>query len=206
MDIAIIGAGNVGKALTKSLREAGHEVVVTAQHREHAEEVAGEFNAQAEDETRDAVRKAEIVILAVPFASAGKNVAREIEPVSDGKVVVDATNPIGPDMKLVTDGSSAAEEFQHWLPKAHVVKAFNTLFASRQAEPKDADVQLDGFVAGDDSDAKKRVMDVITSMGLRAIDAGDLTTARILEGMALLNMKLQIANGWSWRSAWKLMD
>jgi NADPH-dependent F420 reductase len=206
MEIAIIGAGNVGKALTKSLREAGHQVVVTAEHPEHAEDVAGQFDAQAEDKTRDAVRGAEVVILAVPFASAGREVAREIEPVSDGKIVVDATNPIGPEMKLVTDGSSAAEEFQRWLPKAHVVKAFNTLFASRQAEPTETDVQLDGFVAGDNADAKQRVMEVLGSMGLRPIDAGDLTTARILEGMALLNMKLQIANGWSWRSAWKLLD
>jgi NADPH-dependent F420 reductase len=205
MKIAVIGAGNVGRALTKSLREAGQAVVLTSEHPEHAEQVAGQLGAAAEEETVDAVRDAEAVILAVPFATAGEEVAKEIEPVSAGKIVIDVTNPIGPDMKLVTDGSSAAEAFQRWLPKARVVKAFNTLFATRQAEPKDAEIELDGFVAGNDEGAKKQVMSVLESMGLRPIDAGDLSMARILEGMALLNIKLQIANGWAWRSAWKLV-
>lgn len=206
MRIAIIGAGNVGKALTRSLRGAGHDVVVTAVHAGHAEDVAQQLDARAADSAVQAVRDSDAVILAVPFASAGKDVADEIRPVVDGKIVIDATNPLGPDMKLVTDGTSAAEEFQHWLPKARVVKAFNTLFASRQAEPAEGDVELDGFVAGDDAGAKGKVMELIGSLGLRPIDAGDLSVARILEGMALLNIKLQIANGWNWRTAWKLVD
>ncbi|MDP9271102.1 MAG: NADPH-dependent F420 reductase [Chloroflexota bacterium] len=206
MRIAVIGTGNLGKALTRSLTKAGHEVTLTSAHPEHAAQVAEELGVNAVDSTADAVRQNEAVVLAVPFASAGKEVAAEIASVADGKIVIDATNPIGPDMKLVTDGSSAAESFQHWLPRAKVVKAFNTMFASRQAEPAEGEVELDGFVAGDDADAKRQVMDVIGSLGLRPIDAGELAFARILEGMALLNIKLQIANGWNWRTAWKLVD
>lgn len=206
MKIAVIGAGNVGKALTKSLREAGHEVVITAEHAEHAKGVARELRAEADESVVDAVRDSEAVILAVPFATAGHEVAEEIAPVSDGKIVIDVTNPLGPDMTLVTKDTSAAEEFQRWLPKAKVVKAFNTLFASRQADPRQGGAELDGFVAGNDPEAKSKVMAVVQSLGLRAIDAGELSAARILEGMALLNIKLQIANGWSWRSAWKLVD
>lgn len=206
MKIAVIGAGNVGKALTRSLSKAGHEVTISAAHPEHAAEVAGELGVSSVSDPAEAVRESEAVVLAVPFAGAGREVAEEIAPVADGKIVIDATNPIGPDLGLVTQGSSAAEEFQHWLPKAKVVKAFNTLFASRQAEPADGEVELDGFVAGDDPDAKQRVMEVIRSLGVRPIDAGELAIARVLEGMALLNIKLQIANGWSWRTAWKLVD
>ena len=206
MKIAVIGAGNVGKALTRSLSKAGHEVILSAAHPEHAAEVAGELGVSSVSSPAEAVQQSEAVVLAVPFADAGKEVAEEIAPVADGKIVIDATNPIGPDLGLVTQGSSAAEEFQHWLPRAKVVKAFNTMFASRQAEPSEGDVELDGFVAGDDPDAKQRVMGVIRSLGLRPIDAGELAIARVLEGMALLNIKLQIANGWSWRTAWKLVD
>jgi len=206
MKIAVIGSGNVGKALTRSLTRAGHEVTVASAHAEHAAEVADELGATWVGSPAEAVRTSEAVVLAVPFASAGREVADQIASVADGKIVIDATNPIGADMKLVTDGSSAAEEFQHWLPKAKVVKAFNTMFASRQAEAAEGEVELDGFVAGDDAGAKRRVMDVIGSLGMRPIDAGELAIARVLEGMALLNIKLQVANGWSWRTAWKLVD
>jgi NADPH-dependent F420 reductase len=204
--IAIIGAGNVGKALSRSLSKAGHQVTLSAAHQEHASEVADDLGIRAASSNVEAVKESDAVVLAVPFATAGEEVAGEIASVADGKIVIDATNPIGPDMKLVTDGSSAAETFQRWLPKARVVKAFNTVFASRQAEPTNSDMELDGFVAGDDPDAKRKVMDVIDSLGLRPIDAGELASARVLEGMALLNIKLQIANGWAWRSAWKLVD
>jgi 8-hydroxy-5-deazaflavin:NADPH oxidoreductase len=204
--IAIIGAGNVGKALSRSLSKAGHQVTLSAAHHEHASEVADDLGVTAASSNVEAVKGSDAIVLAVPFTTAGEEVAEEIAPVADGKIVIDATNPIGPDMKLVTNGSSAAETFQRWLPKARVVKAFNTMFASRQADPADSDIELDGFVAGDDPDAKRKVMDVIDSLGLRPIDAGELASARVLEGMALLNIKVQIANGWAWRSAWKLVD
>src|SRR5436190_468388 len=116
MNIAIIGSGNVGKALTKSLRKAGHEVVVASEHPEHAREVASQLGVAAEDSTVAAVREAEAVILAVPFTSAGKEVAEDIRPAADGKILIDVTNPVNRDLKLVTNGTSAAEEFQRWLP------------------------------------------------------------------------------------------
>jgi NADPH-dependent F420 reductase len=206
MKIAIIGSGTVGRALTKSLRAAGHDVVVASAHPDHAAELADQLGATAELSTTDAVQNSEIVVLAVPFASAGKDVAEEIRPAVDGKIVIDVTNPVSREMKLVTNGTSAAEEFQRWLPNAKLVKAFNTLFASRQEDPDAGGTELDGFVAADDADAKQKVMDLVSSLGMRPIDAGDLSVARTLEGMALLNMKVQIAHGWSWRSAWKLVD
>lgn len=58
-------------------------------------------------------------------------------------------------------------------------------------------VQLDGFVAGDDADAKKRVIRLLEEIGYRPIDVGPLSTARYLEGMGFLNISLNAANGWS---------
>jgi hypothetical protein len=86
-----------------------------------------------------------------------------------------------------------------------VVKALNTVFASRQGEPVVDGIQLDGFVAGDDPRAKGAVLELVQSIGLRPIDAGPLTMARTLEHLALLNIRLNAVNGWTWQSGWKLV-
>ena len=77
------------------------------------------------------------------------------------------------------------------LPGAHVVKAFNTLFASHQSDPIADGVQLDGFVAGDDAAAKATVLELVESIGLHPVDVGPLARARQLEGLAFLNITAQ---------------
>jgi 8-hydroxy-5-deazaflavin:NADPH oxidoreductase len=73
-----------------------------------------------------------------------------------------------------------------------VVKAFNTVFAVRQADSVVDGVHLDGLVAGDDDAAKRQVLELVGSVGLRPIDAGPLSMARALEAMAVLNIMLQL--------------
>ena len=86
-----------------------------------------------------------------------------------------------------------------------MVKAFNTLFASNQGDPIGEGVQLDGFVAGDDADAKGTVLELVESIGLHPVDVGPLARARQLEGLAFLNIALNIAKGGAWQSGWKLV-
>jgi predicted dinucleotide-binding enzyme len=86
-----------------------------------------------------------------------------------------------------------------------VVKAFNTVFASRLNDPVIDGIPLDGFYAGDDAPAKQVVADLLADMGFRPIDAGDLLTARALELMAFLNITLNARGGWPWQSGWKLL-
>ena len=90
---------------------------------------------------------------------------------------------------------------QDQLPEASVIKAFNTIFASNQANPSP---EIDGYVAGDDDKAKQRVISLVESIGFAPVDVGPLSAARYLEGMAFINIGLNAANGWSWTSAWKL--
>jgi 8-hydroxy-5-deazaflavin:NADPH oxidoreductase len=106
-------------------------------------------------------------------------------------------DPAGP-------GTSIAEELQDRLPRSKVIKAFNTLFASRQAEPLVAGVPADGFVAGDDPVAKQTVLDAVEAIGLRPVDAGPLAAARTLEGMAWLNISRNLAGG-SWQEAYVIV-
>ena len=201
MKVTIIGAGNVGKALTTSFTRAGHDVTITAAHPEHAREAADSIGATAASSNAEAVSDAELVILALP-ATALEAVASDIGDELSGKIVVDVSNRPTPDPAGA--GTSIAEELQVALPKSRVVKAFNTLFASRQADPVVAGVPADGFVAADDASAKATVLDAIESLGLRPVDAGPLAAARTLEGMAWLNISRNMAGG-TWQEAFVIV-
>ncbi len=202
MKVAIIGAGNVGKALATSINRAGHDVTIASRDPEHARAAAQELGVTPADSNVAAVRDADVVILAIPYLGAGEEVAAEIRDEVAGKAIIDITNPVKADYSgLATEGSSAAEEFQKQLPEAHLVKALNTIFASNQANPTR---EVDGYVAADDPKAKRDVISLVESMGFTALDVGPLSSARFLEGMAFINIGLNAANGWSWTSAWRL--
>ena len=201
MQIAIIGAGNVGKALASTLTKAGHEVTISAAHPDHARDAASETGANAARSNSEAAQSAQLVVLAVP-ATAIAQIAGELGTDLDGKVVVDVANRPTPSPEGTS--TSIAEELQQAVPNAKVVKAFNTLFASRQANPTVSGIPADAFVAGDDENAKQAVLQVVESAGFRPVDAGSLATARTLEGMAWLNIQRNMAGG-TWQDTWVLV-
>ncbi len=204
MKLAIIGAGNVGKALAGSATRAGHSVTISASNPEHAREAAAATNSQAASSNKEAIEDADLIVLAVP-ADKVDEVVDALTPDLDGKVIIDVTNRINPqDPGQVLDGSSTAERIQKKAPKAHVMKAFNYAFASRIAAPTIDGTKLDGYVAGDDEAAKQKTLQFVESIGFRPIDAGPLAMARALEGMGLLNVLLQIKHKWPWQSGWKM--
>ena len=205
MKIAIIGAGNVGGALAKSSVRAGHSVTLSAKDPAHAEAKAKDTGARAVRSAVEATKGAEVVILAVPY-SAIDAVLGELGDALAGKVVIDVTNRMKrPAIAESIDGASAAEEIQRKAPKAKVAKAFNYAFASRHADPTVDGMALDGFVASDDADAKAKTLALAGSIGFRPIDAGPLAMARALEALGILNIALQMQNGWPWQSGWKLI-
>jgi predicted dinucleotide-binding enzyme len=201
MDIAIIGAGNVGKALASSFKRAGHEVTISAATPGHAADAATVVGARAAASNAEAVSGAELVVLAVP-ATALDAIAEELGSELAGKVVVDVSNRPTPDPAGAS--TSVAEELQAHLPNSRIVKAFNTAFASRQADPVVAGIPADGFVAADDAAAKQTVLAAVESIGFRPVDAGSLAAARTLEGMAWLNISRNMAGG-TWQDAWVLV-
>jgi predicted dinucleotide-binding enzyme len=201
MDIAIIGAGNVGTALAGAFARAGHHVTISATHPEHAAQVARSTGAGSAGTNQEAITAGDVVILAVP-GTAFDTLVGEVGTELAGKVVVDVSNRPTPDPSGV--GTSAAEELQARIPNARVVKAFNTAFASRQADPTLDGVAADGFVAGDDADAKQTILDLVESIGFRPVDAGPLASSRTLEGMAWLNINRAIQGG-TWQDAWVIL-
>jgi 8-hydroxy-5-deazaflavin:NADPH oxidoreductase len=128
----------------------------------------------------------------VPYASAAA-VVSEYGDALHGKVIVDITNPITPDLSgfLTLQGTFGAQEIAKAAPAgAHVVKAFNTLPSDVVAAGSAEVRPLDVFIAGDDAQAKARVSAFIESLGLRPMDAGQLPMARALENAALLQLGL----------------
>jgi NADPH-dependent F420 reductase len=203
MDIAMIGAGNVGSALASSFTKAGHSVTITATTREKAERVAQETGARAGGSNREAAAAAEVVILAIPD-DAVDEVVGELAGTLDGKVVVDTTNRYDPnDPGAVLDGTSVAERIKDRVQGAHVAKAFNTNLSPHMADPSMDGEPVDAFVAGDDQ-ARPKVVELAESIGFRALDVGPLPVARALEGMAVINISLNMRNDWSWQTEWKL--
>lgn len=203
MNIAIMGAGNVGRALGSSAVRAGHAVILTSRELDAAAAAAVEIGAQTSATNRPAAERSDIVILAVP-TDVRAAVASELGDALRGKIVIDVSNRPTPDATGGTGPTSAAEELQAQLPHASVIKAFNTALAARQMEPIVGGIAIDGFVAGDDETAKKTVLDLVASMGFRPIDAGPLLFARTLEGMGWLNITLNMAGG-TWQESWKLL-
>ncbi len=181
MKIGIIGKGKVGTAIAKGLTGKGHEI--RHGHRDPTESVS------------EAANFGEVVFLAVPFENVSDAV-KEIGSAVDGKTLVDVTNALDENMDLAIGCStSGAEELQKMLPKAHVVKAFNTVFAPNQSVGKIGNERLTLFVAGDDIQAKQTVMGLGRDIGFDSVDAGSLSSARFLEPMGVLMINLGLKMG-----------
>jgi predicted dinucleotide-binding enzyme len=193
--------GERGQALASACARAGHTASISSTDPAEAQRLAAESGGSPAASNAEAVANADIVILAVPF-DAVRAITQEPGSRLAGKTLVDVTNRFAPEQ---LDGSSNAELTQQMAPDAKVVKAFNTIFAARQTNPDIDGIQRDGFVAGDDADAKRNVLELVGSLGFRPIDAGPLAMSRALEGMALLNISLNMANNWSWQTGWKLL-
>ena len=205
MKVVIIGAGNVGSALARASKEAGHDVVVAARSEDKLDALVEELGVEKAGSNLQAVRDADVVVLAVSFPEIDGLLA-EVGDALEGKVVIDPTNPVKADLSgRAFEDTSGAEIIQEKVPGARVVKAFNTVFASKQADPVQDGTPIDGLVAGDDADAKDAVLDLLAKIGYRPIDVGPLSAARYLEGLQFLNISLNAANGWPWQSSWKLV-
>ena len=206
MDIAIIGAGNVGGALGKRWARGGHRVTFCSR-RPNAHKVrillesAGSRAHAAE--IGEGVVGAEVVVLAPPWPVVGEAIRAAGD--LDGKILVDCTNPVEPDFAGVTIGhtTSAAEQIAALAPGARVVKAFNTVHSTTMDDPAFEGGGADLYLCGDDADAKRTVSRRGEELGFVPVDAGPLTVARLLEPLAILWMRLAFKEDWGVDFAFK---
>lgn len=189
-EIAVIGAGNMGRALARRLAAGGNLVLLTNRDSEKARRVAEEISALAPGRievlsNQQAASRAQVVILATAYRESTR-IAVELSDLLRGKIVVDISNPLNATYDdLVTDPTtSAGEEIQRRLAGCGVVKAFNTNFAGPLFEGHIDGQPLDVFLASDDSAAKAQVDSIVRSCGLRPLDAGPLINARTLDALS----------------------
>jgi 8-hydroxy-5-deazaflavin:NADPH oxidoreductase len=194
--ISIIGSGGMATAIGGRIAGAKHTVEVLSRDPAKARALTDKLAAGAAPGKYGTAPAGDIVILAVPYGSAAAVVA-DFGDTLDGKVIIDVTNPVNPDMSgLVTPpGSSGAQETAKGLPAgAHVVKAFNTIFGHVLAKGG----RLDAFVAADDAAAKTRVSTFLESLGLRPLDVGGLRMAATLEALGLMMIGLAKNGAGTW--------
>ena len=189
MKIGILGAGHIGKALARLLAEAGHEVGIsnsrgpdsvvegTQTLRELAHEIGHGVKAFTNE---DAARFGELVIETIPFGRYMDMPAVQVE----GKIVIDTANYYPErDGQIDLGGLSESAFIARHLPRARVVKAFNTISAQHLETLGDVGKPLDDrraiFIAGDDAEAKAMVTKLIEEIGFAAVDTGSLEDSRV---------------------------
>ena len=149
-------------------------------------------------EVGESLKSAGMVLLAVPYSAVHELIA-DIRPLLKDKILIDATNALNADYSGLVCGfsTSGAETIASLAPEARVIKALNTVFASIFAarNPKLGNHVISVVYAGDDAEAKKSVHELIAKLGFDAIDAGPLASAREIEPMGMLNIKLGYQQG-----------
>lgn len=199
----VIGAGALGSAVAEALKRSGKPVQLLDRNLEKATgAVAGvEAGTLGDKITGD------VVVLAVPY-TAIDDVLAAYPDGFEGKTVVDPTNPIdfGTFDSVVKAGSSSAQETAEKLPKASVVKAFNTNFAATLASGKVGDAKTTVILASDDEEAKASLTELLEAAGLVVKNAGGLAKAPQLEAFGALQINLAAAEQVAWTNGFAVIE
>ena len=213
MNVTIIGSGNMGRGIGTRAVAGGHSVTFVDANPETAEKAAADIKASTKNGAKVSaaslsdVELGDVVVLAVWYGT-NIEIAKQLGNKLAGKVVVDIANPLNSTydgLATAPDSSSAEDLAKAIASGAKVVKAFNTTYAGTLVAGQVAGQPLDVFIAGDDTDAKAKVVQLVTDGGMRAIDAGPLSRARQIEGMQLLHIVTQGTLGPTWGSALKIL-
>jgi len=184
--IGIIGGtGDLGSGLAKGWAAAGYKVVIGSRSRAKAAALAPDLGADVSgDDNVGAAQGADIVVLAVPFASHDA-IIMEIKDAVQGKIVVDAAVPLVPPkvstVQLPAAGS-AAQIAQHLLGQGvRVVSAFHNVGASKLH--KGGRVDCDVLVFSDDKDARNHVIELAGAVANRGVGGGALANSAAAEAL-----------------------
>jgi len=188
--IAMIGTGEVSRALGPRFAELGHEVVYGSRSPDRAdvqELVARTGEGSSAATPLAAASRASIVVIAVPWDVA-EEVVLNLGDLS-GKIIIDPINPriIGEEgYREYPTYTSNAERIQNLAPRAHVVKAFNTMSRDTMVDPHLLGHPITVPLVGNDTGAKRIVTAIVQALGYETVDLGPVRYAHIVEGLYLL--------------------
>ncbi len=191
MKIAIIGAGNVGSTLGSGWAKHGHEVTFGVRDPKKTDS----STTTKVVTVMEAAQSSDVVVLCVP----ARAVADALQSTGDltGKIVLDATNPLLPDLSDVDTppGTSGGEKVAAQT-RAPVVKIFNTNGYHNMANPDYNGVRATMLYCGDDAGAKRIAAGLARDLGFEPVDAGPLKHAHLLETLAVLWITLSRKQGY----------
>lgn len=189
MRIAVVGKGNIGGTLGAKWRVAGHDVVYGA--RDGSGEGPGGAPVRG---IADAVRDADVVVLAVP-GQVVPAVVQEQGAALAGKVVIDAVNRMGAEefnsRALIADAA----------PSARYVRAFNSLGWENFADPLPG---MNLFFAAD-PEARAAAEELIGAVGLEPVFVGDASATATVDGLAPLWFAMVRQNGGNRKIAFRVV-
>ena len=185
MKIGIIGSGNMGRSLGILWAEQKHEVFFGARTAKKGQAVAESAGNKTQGGTNDEAAAFGDVLLYTIRGVNPTDVLTSVD-VLDGKILIDCNNyEIPENFAYQAIEYSLAEKLAEQVPKARVVKAFNTMaqevFELAPQPLKEYNVSV--FVAGDDENARKTVINLAADIGFVPVDCGELRFSRLLEGL-----------------------
>lgn len=186
MDIGIIGAGVLAKALAHHWQKQGHQVMISQSGATDAVPTQTALPRIRTGSALEAAKFGEIVVLATEWTSITQALA-EVKKV-EAKILVDLSVPFPPEFPMRVGGlvASGAEEIALQMPKLHVVKVFSTVTTHWQDSLPVQNPPV-VFYCGDNALAKIIVARLIRESKLKALDIGPLSMARYIEMLAMLN-------------------
>ena len=206
MKIGIIGAGDVGGTLGKIWRQRNHEVMFGVRNlqSQNVQRLAKMDKSLRFGDINEAVAFGDVILFAIPWTSVEETIRRSGN--LSGKIVIDPTNPLTPDLKqLALEDTSVAERIADLAKGAKVVKAFNTIGAKTLDNLIFGSDRADLFICGDDIPSKRVVGELATDIGFDVVDVGSLANARMLENLALLWIELALRQELGPNIAFKLL-
>lgn len=195
MKIGVVKAGNIGSQLAKSWVQAGHQVMVSKEgDRTKLESLLAALGENGcLGELEEVAQFSDVLLFSVYWLKMDEVLSRLGS--LEGKILIDTMNPLKVneafehfhDLDFMRS-SSTSEELQKRVPRARIVKAFSQMPAELLEKNawKHSTVLPSIFFCGDDKDAKQVVAQLIEDSGFPAVDAGSLSSARLLESLGVL--------------------
>ena len=207
--MGILGSGDVGRALAAGFAALGHDVRVGSRDPRKLDAWKESAGPHVTTGTfAEAARFGDILVLATLGIATEEAIRLAGIEAFDGKVVIDTTNPLDfsqgvPPTLTIGHTDSLGEVIQRLLPRARVVKAFNTVGNALMVNPQFPE-RPDMFICGNDDDAKTIVAQICEHFGWGVIDLGGIESSRYLEPMCLVWVLHGFRSG-TWTHAFKLL-
>jgi predicted dinucleotide-binding enzyme len=209
LSIGVIGSGAVGRTLAAGFSKHGHSVTIGSRTPSKLQAWQAESAPNVTLADVETTAKADVIVIAVAGTAAAEAVTLAGAAL-DGKVVIDAANPIDgpPDHGVVAfftgPSDSLMERLQRQAPAARFVKAFNSVGAHLMIDPALGD-RPTMFICGNDDAAKATVTALLADVGWDAEDVGGVEAARAIEPLCQLWCARGFKSG-KWAHAFKLVQ